>query len=264
MLCYSRRRHYFLLLAIVVSISIIYRSNRIEIDEKRIQKSLLNELPILERRIRDGQANLSSLRMESKKMSRLLTKYSWQVKRLIYTIDEHEREEKEILPSKPFDFDLPRLQDREKNTRPFRLYFHRSNTSNPMIQEEFYSRIANISTPYLTDNQTEAYLNLLYLPIQSNEGDFCRKTSLDRNWFLLYEFFGPIDDKIDESCFPNNSLSVKFFDQMVFDSSMMNKEFSWIKRNQSIPLAIIYLDKNCECDARCSSSIDFLPFSDDQ
>ena len=180
MLFRSRRRFLLLLFAVFLLVFLLVRSRLSEFDEERIQNSLLNELPKLERRVRDAQANLSSLRIQLTKTNKRLSKATWHLQRLVKTIDAEQKERQKIFRSNPFDWDLQRLTTNE--TQRFRLFFHRPNFAEPFERTQsdaFFSRVDRISTPYETKNRSEAFFNVGYWPIgsTSTEIDLLEKST---------------------------------------------------------------------------------------
>lgn len=216
-------------------------------DEHRIFNSLLIELPHLERIIRIKQANLSSIQSRLVKAEKYLSKYTWHLNRLIKTIDYNKQENKNSYYFNSFDFDFEK--NNYNNHSKFLVSFHLINISNDIdyqILNKFYSNIRTIQSPYVTSNRSEAYLNVIYLPIKQYQRNICYKDLIDKNYFVLYEFLNSINDDIDEKCFHGNFLPVKFFTQ--FDSNktyVNNDRWRWKNENKT-SIGIIFLNTNCK------------------
>lgn len=258
MVTYSCRRHAFLLIGIIGCCFLLYQYRQWKsyflTDEHRIYTSLLIELPRLERRIRDEQANLSFVRNQLAKVEKSLTKHSWHLGRLIKTLEAYRQEEKRVFRSNTFDFDLEKSN--EKNSTKFLVYFHRVNLLDgvdPTISEIFHSKLSTLSSPYLTFNQSEAYLHLVYLPIRSGNKSTCYKDRIDRSFFVLYELIGDVTGDFADECFLGNFIQVKFFTQ---SNRTRTDNDQWrFAHEQPISLGMIYLHNNGEFDQRFRSSI---------
>jgi hypothetical protein len=214
---------------------LIYRKKYFLTDEHRIYTSLLSELPHLEREIRDKQRNLSDIQNRLIKIERTLSKYTWHLNRLIQTINSNKQETKRISYFNSFDYDF------EKNQSKFLVYFYLikniSNDIDEQILNQFHS---NIQSSYLTFNQTQAFLKIIYLPIRSNHEKICYKNLFDQNYFIIYEFINPIDEEIDERCFQGrNFLPVKFFHQQ----KLVINDYWRVKQTS---IGIVYLNINCK------------------
>ncbi len=232
-----RIRCLFFVLIFALFLVFIYRKKYVFTDEHRIYTSLIVELPHFERLIREKQTNLSDTQNRLIKIERTLSKYTWHLNRLIQTINYNKQEIKRISHFNSFDFDL------EKNQSKFLVYFHFitniSNDINHEILKQFHS---NIQSPYLTLNETEAFLKIIYLPIRSNQAKICYKDLFNKNYFIIYEFTNQIHEQIDERCFQGNFLPVKFFHQQRF----VINDYWRFNEQERASIGIVYLNTNCE------------------
>ena len=240
MLMFYRRQRYVLLILLLLSIFVIYKSNQVQryffTDEHRIYTSLIAELPRLERVIRTKQFNLSQLQTRLSKVEKRLTKYSWHLNRLIKTIRRNTQEQKPSPRFNSFDFDFDRNQSK------FLVYFQFTNISedlDPHSLHEFHSKLRQIQSPYITFNESDAYLHVVYLPIRSNKQNTCYKNVLDEKFFVLYEFTSGINEQFDEQCFQGKFLLVKFFTQFDLDT-----DYSRWNEVPQTSIGILYLDRN--------------------
>ncbi|CAF1270031.1 unnamed protein product [Rotaria sordida] len=214
-------------------------------DEHRIFTSLIIELPHIERLIRMKQVNLTLIQNRLNKVEKYLTKYTWHLNRLIKTIDYNKQEEKKkIFRFNSFDLDLEK--NIHKNYTKFLVCFHLIKSLNDdidyQILNEFHLKISTINSPYITLNKSEAYLNVIYLPIRSYQRNICYKDLISENYFVLYEFLNPIDEDIDEKCFHGNFLPVKFFTQFNTNQTYVNNDHWRLNDEQKPPIGIIYLN----------------------
>ncbi|CAF3862709.1 unnamed protein product, partial [Rotaria sordida] len=214
-------------------------------DEHRIFTSLLIELPHIERLIRMKQVNLTLIQNRLNKVEKYLTKYTWHLNRLIKTIDYNKQEEKKKnFRFNSFDLDLEK--NIHKNYTKFLVCFHLIKSLNDdidyQILNKFHLKISTINSPYITLNKSEAYLNVIYLPIRSYQRNICYKDLISENYFVLYEFLNPIDEDIDEKCFHGNFLPVKFFTQFNTNQTYVNNDHWRLNDEQKSPIGIIYLN----------------------
>jgi hypothetical protein len=249
MLIYHRRQRWLFFVLIFGSFLLIYKYNHIKTyvlsDEHRIYTSLLIELPRLERLIRVKQTNLSYVQNRLIKIEKYLTKYTWHLNRLIKTIDYNEQQQqKRILHFNSFDLDLDKT--RNDNHTKFLVYFHLINISNDIDYHSLYEFHSKIQSPYVTLNESEAYLHVIYLPIRSNKLTNCYKDLIDKKYFVLYEFINHIDGDIDEKCFHGNFLPVKFFTKFNIDQRDFYNDRWRFNDEQRPSIGIIYLDTNCK------------------
>ncbi|CAF3605331.1 unnamed protein product [Rotaria sp. Silwood1] len=248
MLIHHHRQRWLFIILIFGFFLLIYKYNQIRkyyfTDEHRIYTSLLIELPNIERLIRLKQANLTIIQNRLKKIEKYLTKYTWHLNRLIKTIDYNKKEEKKIFHFNSFDFDLEK--NIHKNYTKFLVCFHLIKSSNDdidyQILNEFHLKISKINSPYITLNKSEAYLNIIYLPIQSYQRNICYKDLINENYFVLYEFLNPINEDIDEKCFHGNFLHVKFFTQFNTNQTYVNNDRWRLNDEEKSPIGIIYLN----------------------
>jgi hypothetical protein len=243
MLIYHRRQRCLLFVLLIGSLLLIFKKyNSALTDEHRIYTSLIIELPRLERLIRFKQTNLSSTQNRLIRIEKTLSKYTWHLNRLIKTIDYNKQEQKRIYRFNSFDFDLEK--NISNNQTKFLVYFHSINISNDIdyhILNEFHS---NIQSPYVTLNQSEAHLHLIYLSIRSNKSNICYKDFIDRKYFVLYEFINSIDQNIDDQCFHGHFLPVKFFSQFNTNRIIGNNDRWRMNDEQRQSAGIIYLNTN--------------------
>ncbi len=217
---------------------LIYKKKYFLTDEHRIYTSLIIELPHIERLIRIKQRNLSLIQTRLLKVEKSLLKSTWHLNRLIKTINYNKQEQKRIVHFNSFDFDF------DKNQTKFLLYFHLRNISNDIdyyILNKFHS---NIQSSYVTLNENEAFLHVIYLPIRSNNANICYKDLIEKKYFVIYEFLNDINEEIDEKCFQGNFLPVKFFNQ--FNQRFINNNHWQFNEEQKQSIGIIYLNTNCE------------------
>lgn len=251
MLIYPRRHRWLFIGLIFGGFLLVYYFNHVRksflTDEHRIYTSLLTELPHFERLIRLKQANLSSIQSRLTKIEKYLNKYTWHLNRLIKTIDYNKQQEKQIYRSTSFDFDLEK--NIHKNRTKFLIYFHSINISNGIdygILNEFHSKISSINSPYITFNKSEAYLNVIYLPIRSYERNLCFKDLIDKKYLVLYEFLNHIDEDINQQCFDGNFFPVKFFTKFNTNQTYLNNDAWRFNSEQNTSISIIYLKTNCK------------------
>ncbi|CAF4647795.1 unnamed protein product [Rotaria sp. Silwood2] len=254
MLIHHRRQRWLFFVLIFGCILLIYKYNQIRkyyfTDEHRIFTSLLIELPKIERLIRMKQTNLTLIQNRLKKVEKYLTKYTWHLNRLIKTIDYNnkEEEEKKIFHFNSFDLDLEK--NIHKNHTKFLVCFHLLKSSNDdidyQILNEFHSKISIINSPYITLNKSEAYLNIIYLPIRSYQRNICYKDLIDEKYFVLYEFLNSINEDIDEKCFHGNFLPVKFFTQFNTNQTYVNNDRWRFNDEKKSSIGIIYLNTTCK------------------
>ncbi len=242
MLIFHRRlRWLFSILIFGCFLILIYKKKSIFTDEHRIYTSLLIDLPHLERLIRLKQTNLSDTQNRLIKIEKTLTKYTWHLNRLIQTINYNQQEAKKIYHFNSFDFDLEK-----NNLTKFFIYFHSINISNHIdydILNKFYS---NIRSPYITFNENEAFLHVIYLPIRSNKGNICYKDFIEKKYFVLYEFLNEKNEEIDDKCFRGNFLPVKFFNRFEINQTFVNNDHWRINEQQRPSIGIVYLNTNGE------------------
>ena len=224
---------------------LIFRFHRSTIlDEQRILESLSNELPQLERFIRNEQKNLSDLQNQLIKIGKSLTKYDWHLRRIVKTIDFHRQRENISFRHNTFDFDLEKFD--RFNSKKLQLFFRSIDLSDRSIFNEFYRKLFNISSPYVTFDESQATHTVVYLPIRSTNQTVCYKDLIPTEHIVLYELFPPINDEIDRRCFPKHFFPVKFFPKFDFDSNRKHNDRWRENQNQTEISAIVYLDTDGE------------------
>ena len=235
MLIFHRRFRWIFLILIFAIFGLIYQRKYSLTDEHRIYTSILFELPHLERLLREKQMNLSETQIRLGKIERILSKYTWQLNRLIQTINYNRQEIKRISHFNSFDFDF------EKNQSKFLVYFHRISNISRDIDEEILHRFhSNIRSSYLTSNENEAALKIIYLPIRSNEAKICYKDLFEKNYFIIYELIHEIE--IDPRCLQGNFLPVKLFN---LQNLVNDDQWRW-KEQERVSIGIVYLNRNCK------------------
>jgi hypothetical protein len=190
------------------------------------------------------QANLSLIQNRLIKIEKSLSKSTWHLNRLIETINYNKQEQKRISHFNSFDFDLEK--NFNNNQTKFFLYFHLINISNDIdynILNQFHS---TIQSSYITLNENEAFLHVIYLPIRSNKANICYKHLIPNKYFVIYEFLDDIHEEINEKCFHGNFLPVKFFNQFQINEKFVNNDHWRLNEQHRQSIGIIYLNTNCK------------------